>query len=121
MNVFEFVHLTYCWEDNDYDLANSEIFETYEDAITYYEIIRDKIMLEYFNEANVSNLKDFEADDDYNFYNESKYSKTEPTDDAKKETFMSHLYAGYPCMYISIDEYGSDTLMIKKKAVMKFS
>lgn len=106
MSVFEFVHLTYCWEDNDYDLASSEIFETYDDAKTYYEIIKDKVMLEYFNEANVNNLKEFEADDDYNYYYETEYSKSEST---------------YPRLYISIDEYGSETLMIRKKAVMKFS
>lgn len=121
MNVFEFVHLSYCWEDNDYDLVSSEIFETYEDAVTYYEIIRDKIVLDYFYEANVNNLKDFEDDDEYNYYNESEYSKLEPDCNAKGESFMAHHKMQYPCFYISIDEYGSDTLMIKKKAIMRFS
>ena len=120
MNVFEFVHLTYCWEDNDYDLASSEIFETYEDAITYYEIIKEKIILEYFNEASVSNLKEFE-NDDFCYYNESEYLRSEPDCNAKNESFMAHYKVQYPCMYISIDEYGSETLMIKKRAIMRFS
>jgi len=120
MNVFEFVHLSYCWEDNDYDLTSSEIFETYEDATTYYEIVRDKIVSEYINEANVNNLKEFEADDEYNYYNESEYSKSEPKEYPEKEAFYFMKEAGYPYLYISIDEYGSDTLMIRKKAIMKF-
>ena len=122
MSVFEFVHLSYCWESNDCDLVRSEIFSTYEDAVMFYEIIRDKIVAEYLNEANVNDLKSFaEEDDDYNYYNESDYSKSEPELDANGESYTAHYYVGYPSFYISMDEYGSDTLMIKKKSVMKFS
>ena len=115
MYVYEFVHMTYCWDDNDYDVAETEIFETYNDAAMYFEGKMDCVIREYLNEANVPDLKAFENSDDYCYYNLSNFSdKTEPSEN------IDDRYR-WPCFYISIDEYGSETLRINKKKIMRFS
>ena len=113
MYVYEFIHMTYCWDDNDYDVAETEIFETYNDAVMYFEGKMDSITREYFHEANVSNFKEFD-DDDYCYHSLTNFEKDEPIAD------INSSYS-WPCFYISIDEYGSETLRINKKRIMKFS
>lgn len=113
MYVYEFVHMTYCWDDNDYDIAETEIFETYDDVVMYFEGKMECIIREYLKEADVPNLKVFE-EDDFCYYNVSNFNKEEPKED------IENRYR-WPCFYISIDEYGSETLRISKKKVMRFS
>lgn len=112
MTVYEFIHMTYCWEDNDYDLCDSEVFATYADAFTYFKCVMDRIIDEYIQEthAEIGTIEEFE-EYEYAYYYENGIKEQEPLDDKK--------YC-WPYMHISLDEYGSDMIVVRKKNVLSF-
>lgn len=112
MYVYEFVHMSYSWYDNDYSLYASEIFSNYKDALIYFEGAIDATYREYLKEANVSTIEEFE-EDDYCYLYAPDLSNEKCKDDIQENRNIH--------FYISLDEYGSETIELKKKRIMKFS
>ena len=113
MIVYEFIHATYSWTDCDYDINGTEIFATYVDAFTYFKCVMEQLIDEYIQEAHgeVNTIEEFE-DYDEGYYSAINIDKNEP----EKE---SDYY--WPRMFISLDDYGSDTIMIRKKNILRFN
>lgn len=112
MYVYEFVHMSYSWYDNDYNLYTSEIFSNYKDALIYFEGAMESAYREYLKEANVSTIEEFKADDFCYLY----------APDLSHEEYKNDIQENRNIhFYISLDEYGSETIELKKKRIMKFS
>ena len=111
MYVYSFIHTTYSWCDNDYAIDTHEIFETYEDALIYFEAKMESKIREYLSEANVQTLEEFE--DEFCYVSMPNFKdRTEPKDNSDYS---------WPNFYISLDEYGSETMQLIKRRVMKFN
>ena len=110
MVVYEFIHTIYDWLNNEYDVVGSEIFLTYKDAYTYFKCTMDNVLAEYLETTNVNTLEELD-DIDYCYYAILNDDEIEPEKD--NETY-------WPRFYISVDEYGSDTILIRKKNILSF-
>ena len=107
MTVYEVISVTYSYWDNDYTISYNELFSKEEDALLYYDTQKDRIKEEYLGEAGVETMEEFEEHDEYNYTYEAT-TFNEKTNSPK-------------LFYMSIDEYGHDTVYLYKKHVMKFS
>lgn len=93
MNVYIINHSTYGYEDGEF-FTNTEVFESFESAQAYFELIKANIIDKYLNYAEVSSL--YDIDEDIFYKNNMNY------------------------LYINYDDYGWDKLRIEKKPVMAF-
>lgn len=113
MIVYEFIHTVYSYEDCLYDINETVLFYTYEDAFMYFECAMNKLIDEYIQEAHgeVGTIEEFEEYDE-GYYSEINVDKDEPEKDED---------CYWPRVYISLDDYGSDTIMIRKKNILRFN
>ena len=103
MIVYELRHTIYIWDSNEYTVSTL-LFETKEDAIEYLDAKKVDLIDEYCNELDipysVNNLIQHlssTSEDFYNcFVNDKDYFRAE------------------------LEEYGSDTLEITEKEILKF-
>ena len=99
MNVYIINHSTYGYMDGEFH-TNTEVFESFESAQAYFELIKTNIIDEYLDYAEVLSLHDMDQD--------IFYMDDEPT--------MNNM--DYLC--IDYDDYGWDRLRIEEKPVMVF-
>lgn len=99
--VFIIKHDIYGYED-DIQESFVEVFRNEDSARNFFEIKKEKIMQEYYDHTGENSIEDL--------FNTGAFSyDIEPT------------VNGMPYLYISLDEYGSDRLVIQKKDVMSFN
>ena len=110
MTIYEFVHTTYDWHDNDYFVNETMLFTSYKDAITYFNCKAEQVTDIYLDEVNLDTIEEFE-NEDFCYYSTYGISEIEP-----EESEECH----WPRFSISISEFGSDTLRLYKKTVMSF-
>lgn len=110
MTIYEFVHTTYDWHDNDYFVNETMLFTSYEDAITYFNCKVEQVTDIYLDETNLDTVEEFENED---FCSYTLYDNTEIEPDSDAGCY-------WPRFHIAIDEYGRDEMRLYKKQVMSF-
>ena len=103
MKVYVLTHEIYSYEDHDTNIE-VELFNTYEDAIFYFELLKVNIIDEYERRTNES-LHVLEQWDEF-------YSYEHYYDLPEHNTKM--------IFNMSLDEYGHDFVTIKEKTIMSF-
>jgi CRISPR/Cas system-associated protein Cas10 (large subunit of type III CRISPR-Cas system) len=98
--VFIVKHDVYGYEDNHYE-SFVEVFCNENSARNYFEVKKEQVMEEYYDYTDTNSIQELE--DNFEFY-----SDLEPT-----------VY-GLPYLYMDLDEYGSDRLVVQRKDIMSF-
>lgn len=98
--VFIVKHDIYGYEDNTYE-SFVEVFRNEDSARNYFEVKKEQVIQEYYDYTGINSIQELEE-------NFSFYSDLEPT-----------VY-GLPYLFIDLDEYGSDRLVVQKKDIMSF-
>ena len=98
--VYIVKHDVYCYEDCTYE-SFVEVFNNEDSARNYFEIKKEQITQEYYDYTGADSIEELE--NNYSFY-----SDLEPT-----------VY-GLPYLFIDLDDYGSDKLVVQKKDIMSF-
>jgi hypothetical protein len=100
-HVFVVKHDIYGYEDNIHE-SFIEVFCNEDSAKNFFEIKKEEIIQEYYNHTGENSIEDL--------FNTGAFSyDIEPT------------VNGMPFLYIDLDEYGFDRLVIQKKDVMSFN
>ena len=99
--VFIVKHDVYGYEDNNYE-SFVEVFNDESSARNYFEVKKEQVMEEYYDYTGTNSIQELED----NFF--SFYSDLEPT-----------VY-GLPYLFMELDDYGSDRLVVQKKDIMSF-
>ena len=98
--VFIVKHDVYGYEDGTYE-SFVEVFNNENSARNYFEVKKEQIMQEYYDHTGIDNIEELE--NNYSFY-----SDLEPT-----------VY-GLPYLFMDLDDFGSDKLVVQKKDIMSF-
>ena len=98
--VFIVKHDIYGYEDNSFE-SFIEVFCNASSAKNYFEVKKEQIMQEYYDYTDTNSIQ--ELKDNYEFY-----SDLEPT-----------VY-GLPYLYMDLEEYGFDKMVVQKKDIMSF-
>lgn len=98
--VFIVKHDVYSYEDCSYE-SLVEVLCNEDSARNYFEVKKEQIIQEYYDYTGTNSIQELE--DNFSFY-----SDLEPT-----------VY-GLPYLFIDLDDYGSDRLVIQKKDIMSF-
>ena len=98
--VYIIKHESYGYEESNYESV-VEVFCDENSARNYFEIIREQIMQEYYDYTSTNSIQELEN-------NNSFYSDLEPT------------VHGLPYLFMDLDDYGYDRLVVQKKDIMSF-
>lgn len=98
--VYIVKHDIYCYEDSTYE-SRVEVLCDEDSARNYFEAKKEQIIEEYYEYTGVNSIQDLE--NNYSFYHD-----LEPT-----------VY-GMPYLFMDLDDFGSDRLVVQKKDVMSF-
>ena len=104
MIVYVITHTAYNDEDRDYS-TGVEVFDTLDNAKVYYDMIKTNIINDYeqYSGSNIEEL--FRCNNA--LMREYEYDHTKGTDVRK-------------LLVLELDNYGSDTLIIREKDIMSF-
>lgn len=103
MTVYELRHTVYIWDSNECNVFTL-LFETKEDAREYLEAKKLDLIDEYCNELNIP----------YSINDLGQHLLS------KREEFYNDFVNDKDYFYAEIEEYGSDTLEITEKEILKF-
>ena len=112
--VYEFIHTSLSYEDEDINIVDTQLFYTLEDAMEYLNIKQTLVYDEYVEhiqniyENDELDIQDLISDPEFYEYT-SKDCIGDPDRQCKKL---------FSCNYT---DYGSDELIIYKKRIMKFA
>jgi hypothetical protein len=98
--VYIVKHDVYSYEDGTYE-SFVEVLCNEDSARNYFEVKKEQVMQEYYDYTGTNSFQELE--DNYDIY-----SDLEPT-----------VY-GLPYLFIDLDDYGSDRLVVQKKDIMSF-
>ena len=98
--VFIVKHDIYGYEDDTYE-SFVEVFRNESSARNYFEVKKEQVMQEYYDYTDTNSIQELE--DNFDFY-----SDLEPT------------VHGLPYLFMNLDEYGSDRLVVQRKDIMSF-
>ena len=98
--VYIVKHDVFSYDDYSYD-SLVEVFYDENSARNYFEIKKEEIMQEYYDYTGTDSIQELE--DNYGFYSDS-----EPT------TY------GLSYLFMDLNDYGSDRLVVQKKDIMSF-
>lgn len=98
--VFIVKHDIYSYEDCTYE-SFVEVLCDEDSARNYFEVKKEQVMQEYYDYTGANSIEELE--DDFSFY-----SDLEPT-----------VY-DLPYLFMDLDDYGSDRLVVQKKDIMSF-
>lgn len=98
--VYIVKHDVYSYEDGTYE-SFVEVFYDEDSARNYFEVKKEQTIEEYYDYTGADSIQELE--DNYSFY-----SDLEPT-----------VY-GMPYLFMDLDDFGSDKIVVQKKDVMSF-
>lgn len=98
--VYIVKHDVYSYEDGTYE-SLVEVLCDEGSARNYFEVKKEQVMQEYYDYTGAHSIEELE--NNYSFY-----SDLEPT------------VNGLPYLFMDLDDYGSDRLVVQKKDIMSF-
>lgn len=98
--VYIVKHDVYGYEDCTYE-SFVEVFNNEDSARNYFEVKKEQVMQEYYDYTDTNSIQELEN-------NNSFYSDLEPT------------VHGLPYLFMDLDDYGYDRLVVQKKDIMSF-
>ena len=98
--VFIVKHDIYGYEDDTYE-SFVEVFRDESSARNYFEVKKEQVMQEYYEYTDTNSIQELEENYDF-------YSDLEPT------------VFSLPYLFMNLDEYGFDRLVVQKKDIMSF-